>query len=143
MISGKVTNLQLLVLFILKKDYINEFHGGEDTILKGKFNLLNKALKFSGKVKFSSEGGASSATGDYSLTHKPWKDSSYMFSHKAKNGETKLDGHFWLAEHRNLNFQVYVKNQITQDSNGKSSDTTLQIRTIHPNFIFSVNYMLI
>lgn len=65
-----------------------------------------------------------------------------MFSHKAKNGETKLDGHFWLAERSNLNFHLYTKSYLTQTENGSHSDTVLQVRTIHPNWILSVEISL-
>lgn len=61
-----------------------------------------------------------------------------MFFHKAKDGETTLDGHVWLAEKNNLNFQAYIKEAFTQEGSGFTNDTKLHLRTLHPNFIFSL-----
>ena len=122
-------------------DYLKEYLGEEDVTLKGKYLFTTQRLKFSGKVKFNTaSSGQLSTEGDYSLEHKPWNDSRYMFFHKSKNSETTLDGHFWLASNQNLNFQLYTRAGITQNVQGQTNQTKLHFRTIHPNFIFSVNF---
>jgi hypothetical protein len=62
-----------------------------------------------------------------------------MFFHKSARGETTLDGHFWLAKNNNLNFQVYTRNTLTQTDEGRVNNTKLHFRTLHQNFIVSVN----
>jgi len=104
--------------------------------------MLNKSLKFSGKVKMSmKEGGILDSQGDYSLGHKPWRDSNYNFSHNSK-GETSLDGYFWFHERKNhnLNFQLYKNCKLTQNVKERVADCKTHLRVLHPNFIFSAGY---
>lgn len=126
--------------YIHNLDYIGEYLGTEDVVLKGKYLFSSQKLKFSGKVKFNTgTSGALQTSGDYSLEHKPWNDSRYMFMHKSSASETTLDGHFWLARNNNLNFQLYTRNSVTQSNEGPVNNTKLHFRTLHQNFIVSVN----
>jgi hypothetical protein len=62
-----------------------------------------------------------------------------MIFHKSAKSETTLDGHFWLAKNNNLNFQLYTRDTITQTEDGTVNNSKLHFRTLHQNFIVSVN----
>ena len=119
-------------------DGLNEHLGEDDLVVKGKYNFLDKKLKFSGKVKFTNEKGSLVSTGDYSIDHKCCKN-SYKFIHKSK-GETTFDFNYWLAEKNNFTFQIYKKATMNQNSKGSSGEVKTHIRAISKNLIFSVTF---
>jgi len=65
-------------------------------------------------------------------------DTNLTLFHKAKKNETTLDGHVWLYKHKDFNFQLYAKEKLLQSEKEITSETNFQVRTLHPNFIFSI-----
>jgi hypothetical protein len=134
LIIGKAITCHIKVEKFLKIDFLADYLGREDLIIKGKFTFWNGNMvikifiqKFSGKTKIDNDKSLT-VKSDYMLTHtySPW--TKYLISHKSDQS-ISLDGNFGLWAEDKSNLSLYANSTLQNDKNRWNNK--LQLRFQH------------